>query len=150
VPSTAFLKSRQQGELAQDYVAGMFRSWGLEVRQTPCDYRPGCDMVIRGTLNGYDINTAVEVKYDIRAQETGNLYFITPTLPGGDRRHLLRQADRYRVRAPARRRPRLAETWPNQILTGEFKEPNALVPRDDFVAVLNPKVLTVPREVFKC
>jgi hypothetical protein len=74
MPTTKFLTDRKRGEPAQKYVAGMLRSWGLTVRETPRGYRPGFDMTMQGKLHGYDIDTTVEVKYDYLAIETGRIY----------------------------------------------------------------------------
>lgn len=74
MPTSQFLQARKKGEVAQTYIASMFRKWGLTVRETPRGYHPGYDQEVEGPFYGNHIRFKNEVKWDRKAQETGNLY----------------------------------------------------------------------------
>jgi len=74
-PDLQFYLDRFRGEIGQEYVADMFRSWGFKVYVVPQGYQPDYDMEVTGQLNGIYRNFRVEVKHDYRAMETGNFVF---------------------------------------------------------------------------
>lgn len=47
-----FSKSDEIGKVAEDYVAGMFTSWGLKVIPAPKRWFPDYDHLVSGYFNG--------------------------------------------------------------------------------------------------
>lgn len=142
--SKAFLKSREEGETAQTYVAGMFRSWGLQVKETPRGYHPGFDLYATGKLHGHDINTAVEVKYDKKCSETGNIFIDINSLRksrAGILAICLNDPIDTILILPLKDALNYAINHPN-VIGGEFQEVSCLISKEQFIEALKPQVLT--------
>jgi len=142
--SQAFLKSRTKGEVAQAYVAGMFRSWGLNVKETPRGYHPGYDMFVWGEMKGNSSQFKVEVKWDIKAAESGNLYLDINSLKKSQAGILticLNDPIDTVLVLPLQDALNYALARPN-VIGGEYMETSCLVNKDQFIATLKPQVLT--------
>lgn len=146
MPSKDFLEARKRGEVAQKYVAEMFKSWGLQVTMTPRGYYPGYDMIISGTLKGNRIQNKVEIKYDLKAQETGNLYLDIPSLTRSQASILiicLGDPIDKTLMLPKATALEFARTRQNA-RGGEFMEKGCVVPIQAFLDQLKPQVLNQP------
>jgi hypothetical protein len=143
MPTKAFLKARKQGEVAQSFVAGMFRSWGLEVRETPRGYHPGYDLYVTGILHGTEIRNAIEVKYDKKSAETNNIYLDINSLRKSRASILticLNEPIDTVLMLPLQDALNYALARPN-VIGGEYQERSCLVNKDEFISALKPKVL---------
>ncbi len=143
MPSTAFLTKRRVGEVAQDYVATMFRKWGLTVVETPRGYHPGYDQIVSGPFYGQQVHFKCEVKWDKKASESGNIYLDINSLSKSQATILaiclnhpidtvlmlpLQDALEYGIRHA-------------NVNGGEFQERSACIPKDQFIREVKPKVL---------
>lgn len=143
MPTKEFIRDRRRGRLGQDYVAEVFKSWGLQVTNVPDGFFPGYDLTIRGKLHGYDINTAVEVKFDIRASETGRLYLDISALRHSKASILAIVTDNPRTVYIAPLQDVLNYALAHQNTKGgEYGEPACLITKDEFIQALKPKILT--------
>jgi hypothetical protein len=144
MPSQAFLQARKEGEKAQKFVAGMFKSWGLSFAATPRGYHPGYDGIVTGNFFGNYIQSKIEIKYDKKSAETGNIYLDLNSLRKSQASILticlndpidtvlmlpLQQALDYAIRHA-------------NINGGEWNERSACIPKDQFITDLKPKLLT--------
>lgn len=144
MPTKAFLEARRRGEVAQSYVAGMFRSWGLNVKETPRGYHPGYDLFVWGELKGIYSQFKVEVKYDQRAAETNNVYLDINSLrksQAGILTICLNDPIDTVLVLPLQDALSYALAHPN-VRGGEYQETSCLVNKDQFIASLKPQVLT--------
>lgn len=145
MPSKSFLTARKQGEVAQTYVAGMFRYWGLSVRETPRGYHPGYDLEVEGKFWGNYVKFKAEVKYDKRFSDTGNFCLDINSLRKS-KAGILTICTGSPVDAvymlPLEEALKFAEAWPNKLRVGEYGEPNAIIPKAEFILALKPKLLT--------
>jgi hypothetical protein len=149
MPSKAFLAARKRGEVAQDYVRGMFQAWGLKVSQTPRGYNPGWDMTVEGTLHGQQIRTTVEVKYDELSEETKNIYLDTNSLKKSKASILticVGKPIHTIYMLPLQEALLYAQKCPYKVRGGEFGEQSACPPKSAFLEALRPQVLTAPCE----
>lgn len=149
MPTREFLQARKRGEIAQKYVAEMLRSWDLTVIETKRGYHPGYDGMAHGQVNGKgdEVRFKYEVKYDLRAGQSGNLYLDIPSLSRSqagiliiclgepiDKTLVLAREDVLRF-AVAHQNAR----------GGEFNESACLLPIQEFISQLNPKILKQPQ-----
>lgn len=144
MPTKAFLEARRRGEVAQSYVAGMFRSWGLNVKETPRGYHPGYDLEVWGEMKGSYSRFKVEVKWDLKAAETDNLYLDISSLrksQAGILTICLNDPIDTVLVLPLQNALSYARARPN-VRGGEFQETSCLVNKDQFIAALKPQVLT--------
>jgi len=144
MPTKQFVRDRRRGREGQDYVAGMFKSWGLNVRNVPDGFFQPYDLEVAGNWNGTDVQFKVEVKHDFRASDTGNLCLELDAL-----RHsqagiltIVTENPRTVYMLPLQDALSLAERWPIKMPVGERGEYAALVPIHTFIESLKPKVLT--------
>lgn len=139
-----FIKDRVRGEVGQHFVAEMFRSWGLNVFEVPRGKFDDYDLIVSGELYGRQIHSTVEVKHDYRLSETGNFYLDIRALRHsragilaiveGNPPHTvyilpLQDALNYALRHP-------------NVIGGEYHEISSRVPKEVFISVLTPHVLT--------
>lgn len=121
----------------------MFGSWGLTVRNVPDGFFPGWDIEACGKLDGIAVNFKCEVKYDLKANETGRLYLDIAAL----------KHSRASILAIVTDNPRTVYILPLQdVLSyalahqntkgGEYGEPACLISKEEFISTLKPKVLT--------
>jgi hypothetical protein len=139
-----FLLDRKRGEIAQEFVASMFRKWNLTVQETPRGYHPGFDLRISGTLHGQPVNNGVEVKYDIKASETNRIYLDINSLRKSQASILticLNDPIDTVLMLPLKQALDYALQRPN-VIGGEYRETSCLVNKDQFMSDLKPKVLT--------
>lgn len=144
MPSKAFLTARKQGEVAQDYIAGMFRHWGLSFAPTPRGYHPGYDGIVEGMFYGQPVRFKAEIKYDKKAAETGNIYLDINSLKKSQASILticLNDPIDTVLMLPLQEALSYAIEHAN-INGGEFNERSACIPKDEFIQALKPKVLT--------
>jgi hypothetical protein len=144
MPSSQFLKARRQGEIAQKYVAGMFRSWGLQVSETPRGYRPGFDQIVSGTLNKQSVRFKAEIKWDRMAAQTSNIYLDVNSLKKSQASILticLNDPISEVLMLPLKDALDYAEAHTN-VNGGEFGEASCLISKDLFIKELKPKILT--------
>ncbi len=135
--SVQFVKDLKRGRVAEEYVAGMFRFNGAHVQEAPDTNFPDYDLKINGHT--------VEVKYDWLAEKTGNLCLELEALWHSRAEWLAIVTDNPRTvyLTPLQEALRLAQAWPIKKEVGEFSLVAALIPKADFIARLNPQVLTV-------
>lgn len=139
----AFIRDRKRGREGQDYVALMFGSWGLTVRNMPDGYFPGYDIEAVGKLQGIEVNFKCEVKYDIKAQETGNFYLDIAALRHSKAGMLAIVTDNPRTVYLLPLQDALKYALAHQNTKGgEYQEPACLVSIEDFKTALKPQVLT--------
>jgi hypothetical protein len=144
MPSQAFLTARKTGEQAQDYVATMFRKWGLTVSETPRGYHPGYDMIVWGPFYGEPVRFRAEVKYDKKSAETGRIYIDIESLKKSQATILticLNDPIDTVLMLPLQDALDYAIKHAN-VNGGEFNERSCLVNKDQFIRELKPKVLT--------
>jgi hypothetical protein len=150
MPTKEFIHARSKGEIAQDYVAGMFRSWGLTVRETPRGYHPGFDMEVEGQFYGNHVRFKDEIKYDRKFSETGNFCLDINSIRKSKAGILTictgKPIDTVYM-LPLPDALAFAERWPRKLYVGEYKEPNAIIPKDVFIESLKPKILTTNTNV---
>lgn len=138
-----FIRDRRKGREGQDYVARMFGEWGLTVKNVPDGYFPGYDIEACGKLQGLTVNFKCEVKYDLKANETGNFYLDISAL-----RH-----SKASILAIVTDNPRTVYILPLQSVLqyalahqntkgGEYREPACLISITEFISALKPKVLS--------
>lgn len=142
--SPQFIKSRKRGRIAQDYCAGMFQSWGLLVHNIKDGYFPGWDMEVSGYLHDTPVNFKAEVKYDIKAQETNNIYLDIAALKHSQASILcicLNDPIDTVLMLPLKDALNYAVAHQNG-RGGEFMEKSAIIPFNQFLADLKPKLLT--------
>lgn len=131
----------KRGLVGEEYIAGMFKSWGYGVERVD-GYFPDHDLVIT-TPQGN--RRTLEIKYDYRAEETGNLALELDALRHSKAQFLaIAIGDPIQLIyiAPLQEVLRLAESWPNKKPVGERGEISALVPIPAFIQHINPQVLT--------
>jgi hypothetical protein len=141
--SPQFIKARRRGRIAQDYCAQMFQSWNLKVDNVKDGYFPGWDMIVSGNLHGSQVNFKAEVKYDIKAQDTGNVYLDIATLSHSKASILcicLNDPIDTVLMLPLQSALDYAQAHKN-IHAGEFKEAGCLVDKAEFIADLKPQIL---------
>jgi len=146
MPTKAFIKSRKEGKIGQAYVAGMFRSWGLTVREIGNGYHPDYDLEVTGEIHGNPIHFYDEVKWDKKHLETGNIYLDINSLSKSKAGILtictgkpidtvymleLKSALDYAINSPYKKRG------------GEYGEESAAPPLSVFIQALKPKILTI-------
>jgi hypothetical protein len=144
MPTKEFLAARRQGEVAQKYTVGMFKSWGLSVAETPRGYRPGYDMIVSGNFFGQDVRFRAEVKYDKLETKTGNIYLDISSLLKSEATILiicLNDPINTVLMLPLQQALDYAVAHRN-ISGGEFYERSACIPKDQFMRDLKPKILT--------
>jgi hypothetical protein len=144
MPSKAFLTARKQGEVAQQYVATMFRKWGLTVVETLRGYHPGYDQIVSGPFYGKEVRFKAEVKYDKKAAESGNIYLDINSLRKSQASILticLNDPIDTVLMLPLKDALEYAVKHAN-INGGEFNERSCLVNKDQFIREVKPKVLT--------
>lgn len=139
--SQAFLTDRERGRPAQQYVAKMLRSWGLDVYEVDDGFFQDYDLIAWGKDGK---KHTIEVKFDIRASETHNLFLEIEALFHSKAELLAIVTDNPRTVYLTPLQPVLAfaHNWPRKIAAGEFKGEGAVVPIKDFINKLNPEVLT--------
>ncbi|MDQ3820709.1 MAG: hypothetical protein M3362_23910 [Acidobacteriota bacterium] len=144
----AFLRDRKRGREGQNYVAGMFESWGLKVRNVPDGFFQPYDLEVAGNWNGTDVRFKVEVKHDFRASDTGNLCLELDALRHSQAGILTIVTDNPRTiyMLPLEDALKFAESYPNKLSVGERGEYAALVPKEVFISALKPKVLMTKNE----
>jgi hypothetical protein len=148
--SKTIVRDRRRGRPGQNYVAGMFVSWGLKVRNVPDGYFPGWDIEAEGQINGKGeyLKFLCEVKYDIRLAETGNFYIDIEALRHS-KASILAITEGSPIHTvyilPLQDVLNYALSQQNKIMGGEFKEPAVLIPKYQFVSELKPKVLTTKK-----
>lgn len=144
MPSTAFVKARAKGQTAEDYVAYMFRSWGLAVAQTPKGYHPEYDMIVQGKFYGDYVRFKAEVKYDKKSAQSGNIYLDIQSLKKSHATILIiylnDPIDTVLI-MPLQNALDYAVTHCNAY-GGEFSEPSCLVSYQEFLRAVKPKLLT--------
>src|SRR5918911_2166042 len=115
-PSQQFLADRERGRPAQEFVAGMFRSFGGQVEVIPDGFFQAYDL----SVNGHTI----EVKYDIRAAQTGNFALELDALFHSKAEWLAIVVDNLRTvyLTPLQEALKLAQAWPDKRVTGERSE----------------------------
>lgn len=134
--SPQFLRDKERGQVGQDYVANLFRSWGASVIEAPDRYFPDFDLLVNGKT--------VEVKTDIRAEQTQNICLELDALWHSKAQFLAIVTGnpiKHFYLVPLQDALRLAESWP-KTRVGEYGGPAALVPIRAFIEHLNPQVLT--------
>lgn len=148
MPSKEFLQSRKRGEVAQKYVAEMLRSWGLAVIETKRGYHPGYDGIAYGKVNGKggEVRFKYEVKYDLRANTSGNLYLDIPSLSKSQAGILVICLGEPIAKTLVLAREdalRFAVAHQNA-RGGEFNESACLLPIQEFIDQLKPQILKQP------
>src|SRR5260370_41224247 len=106
--SLQFVRDNQRGMIGQHYVAEMFRHWGATVKEVDDKFFPDYDIEVNGKT--------VEVKYDIRAADTGNLCLELDALWHSKAQWLAIVTDNPRTVyfTPLQEVLRLAQGWPNK------------------------------------
>ena len=142
--SPQFIQARKKGKVAQKYVKGMFSSWGLKTIETKDGYHPDFDMLVSGKLHGNQLNFKCEIKWDLKAQETGNLYIDIQSLAKSTASILcicLNDPIDTVLMLPLEDALNYARKHAN-ITGGEWHEKSALISKEQFIKDLKPKVLT--------
>jgi len=142
--SPQFIRDRKRGRAAQDYVANTFKAWGLQVSNVKDGYFPGWDLVVSGNLHGNHLNFKAEVKYDIKAQETNNLYLDIEALKHSKASILcicINNPIDTVLMLPLQDALNYAVKHCNA-QGGEFQEKSAIIPIEQFISDLKPKILT--------
>jgi hypothetical protein len=132
-----FIKDRARGRIAQDYVAGMLRHWGCQVENVPDGYFPGYDIIANGKT--------IEVKHDLRAEDTGRLCLELDALWHSKAQFLVIAVGnpiKTIYLHPLQEVLRFAEKWPLKKRVGEYQVEAALVPIKTFVEFLNPQIFS--------
>lgn len=142
MPTNQFIRDRKRGRIGQDYVATMLRSWGLKVENVADGFFQAYDLVVT-TPNG---RRTLEIKYDIRASDTGRLCLELDAL-WHSRADLLAIVVGNPIKTiyllPLQPALQLAESWPKKFSVGERGEEAALIPLETFILKLNPQILTI-------
>lgn len=141
--SSAFLRAKKQGDVAEKYVAGMFSSRGLKVSPSK-GYNPRYDQLVSGTLHGKQLRFLNEIKYDKKSAETGNVYLDIQSLKKSQASILticLNDPIDTVLMLPLKTALDYAVAHTN-VSGGEFGERSCLVPKDVFISELKPRVLT--------
>lgn len=73
IDNLKFYLDRHRGDVGQQYVAGMFRSWALNVYSVPYGNHPEYDLEVTGYWRGAYRDWKIEVKHDYWYDKTGNL-----------------------------------------------------------------------------
>lgn len=130
--TAAFKSANREGRAAQKWVTGMFKSWGLQVDETPRGYNPKYDLLVFGNLKGVAWNNRVEVKYDKLSAETGNIYLDINSLSKSEASLLVLLVGKLpEVKAHIAQLDKVlefAKNWPGKVKGGEWGETSALVP----------------------
>jgi len=104
-------------------------------------------MRIRGTLYGIQINNGIEVKYDQKSAESGNIYLDINSLKKSQASILticLNDPIDTVLMLPLEDALNYAINHAN-ITGGEFRERSCLVKKEVFISALKPKVLTTDK-----
>lgn len=142
--SSAFLIAKKRGNVAENYVANMFSSWGLEVSRVPDRYHPAYDGIAQGKLYGNQVKFKFEIKYDLKSAETGNIYIDINSLSKSTASILcicLNDPIDTVLVLPLKDALDYAKSH-NNINGGEFNERSACIPKEQFINDLKPKILT--------
>ncbi len=136
-----FVLDRRRGREGQDYVAGMFESWGLRVENVPDGFFQDYDLLVYGKDGRPH---TVEVKYDIRSRGTGRFCLELDALWHSRAELLAIVTDNPKTvyLTPLQEALRLAQGWPIKKAVGERNEVAALVPIKQFISKLSPQILT--------
>jgi len=135
--SQSFIQSRERGKIAQRTLADYLRSTGVGVQEVEDGWFPDFDLLL-------STGKTIEVKYDQRASDTGNLCLEIEALS-----HSLADVLAIGYGTPIQafyllpldKARQFAINWPNKIQGGEFGGDLALVKRSLFCELLKPEII---------
>lgn len=137
--SPQFIKARKEGKKAQAYVTGMFKSWGWTVKEVGDGYHPAYDQIITKPFQFKN-----EIKWDKKSSETQNIYLDINSLQKSQASILticLNDPIDTVLMLPLQQALEYAQAHRNGS-GGEYKEAAAIIPKEQFISDLRPKILT--------
>ena len=126
--SHQFIRDLARGKPAENYVAEMFRSWGMKVNEVPDEFFQPYDLDV---IDGAGRHRYIEVKYDHKASITQNIFLEFEALSHSHAEWLAIVTDNPRTvfLIPLSEARRLANEYPKKVRGGEFNGWGAIPPK---------------------